>query len=141
MTNRNEDLLRRDADIAVRMVRPTQSALVARLIGETRIGLYAHADYLEHFGEPATIDELIEHRLIGFDRDDRAFRSAGAFASRLTRETFGFRCDSDPAQLAALRAGVGIGGCQENIAEALARPRQAVRPGDFDPARNLARHA
>ena len=36
LTNRNEDLSRRDADIAVRMVRPTQSALVARRIGETR---------------------------------------------------------------------------------------------------------
>ena len=57
-----------------------------------------------------------EHRLIGFDRDDATFRSAGAFAKALTREDFGFRCDSDLAQLAALRAGVGIGGCQDAIA-------------------------
>jgi DNA-binding transcriptional LysR family regulator len=30
---------------------------------------------------------------------------------------FGFRCDSDLAQLAALRAGLGIGGCQDNVAK------------------------
>jgi DNA-binding transcriptional LysR family regulator len=116
LTNRNEDLSRRDADIAVRMVRPTQSALVARRIGETHIGLYAHRGYLVRFGTPTSLDELGRHRLIGFDRDDRGFRSVGALASLLSRESFGFRCDSDLAQLAALRAGVGIGGCQENIA-------------------------
>jgi DNA-binding transcriptional LysR family regulator len=116
LTNRNEDLSRRDADIAVRMARPTQSALVARRIGETRIGLYAHRDYLGRFGAPASLTELASHRLIGFDRDDRAFRLVGGLADQLTRESLGFRCDSDLAQLAALRAGVGIGGCQENIA-------------------------
>jgi DNA-binding transcriptional LysR family regulator len=116
LTNRNEDLSRRDADIAVRMVRPTQTALVARRIGETHIGLFAHRGYLARFGTPISLDELGRHRLIGFDRDDRAFRSLGDLASSLPRESFGFRCDSDFAQLAALRAGVGIGGCQENIA-------------------------
>ena len=54
--------------------------------------------------------------MIGFDRDSRSFRSAGAFAGELKRSDLGFRCDSDVAQLAALRAGVGIGGCQEGIA-------------------------
>ena len=116
LTNRNEDLSRRDADIAVRMVRPTQSALVARRVGETRIGLYAHRDYIARFGTPTSLAEFAEHRLIGFDRDDRAFRSVDALAGLLSRESFGFRCDSDLAQLAALRAGVGIGGCQDNIA-------------------------
>lgn len=117
VTNRNEDLSRRDADIAVRMTRPTQGALVARRIGETRIGLYAHEKYLARFGTPRTLADLAAHRMIGFDRDDRSFRAAGAFAQGLSRDSFGFRCDSDPAQLAALRAGVGIGGAQENIAK------------------------
>jgi DNA-binding transcriptional LysR family regulator len=116
LTNRNEDLARRDADIAVRMVRPTQSGLLARRIGTARIGLYAHRDYLARFGEPRALAELKGHCVIGFDRDNRSFRGAGDFARRLTREDFGFRCDNDLAQLAALRAGVGIGGCQDNIA-------------------------
>jgi DNA-binding transcriptional LysR family regulator len=116
LTNRTEDLARRDADVAVRMVRPTQSGLVARRIGAARIGLYAHRDYLSRFGEPRSLADLTNHCVIGFDRDNRAFRAAGDFAQRLRREDFGFRCDNDIAQLAALRAGVGIGGCQENIA-------------------------
>jgi DNA-binding transcriptional LysR family regulator len=131
LTNHNEDLSRRDADIAVRMARPTQSALVARRIGETRIGLYAHRDYLARCGTPSSLDDLLAHRLIGFDRDDRGFRAVGSLAARLTRENFGFRCDSDPAQLAALRAGVGIGGCQENIARRAPQLR-AVLPDAID---------
>jgi len=116
LTNRNEDLSRRDADIAVRMVRPTQRGLLARRIGASRVALYAHRNYLARFGEPRSLTDLQNHCLIGFDRDNRSFRSAGEFARRLSREDFGFRCDSDLAQLAALRAGVGVGGCQENIA-------------------------
>jgi DNA-binding transcriptional LysR family regulator len=117
LSNRTADLARRDADIAVRMVRPTQSGLVARRLGGSRIGLYAHRDYLARFGEPRSLADLGNgHCLIGFDRDNSTFRSTGGFARDLTREAFGFRCDNDMAQLAALRAGVGVGGCQDNIA-------------------------
>jgi DNA-binding transcriptional LysR family regulator len=117
LNNRNEDLSRRDADIAVRMIRPTQTALVAQRIGATKIGLYAHRAYLEAFGTPANVGDLGAHRLIGYDQDDRSFRAAGRGTLQISRESFGFRCDNDLAQLAALRAGVGIGGCQENIAK------------------------
>jgi DNA-binding transcriptional LysR family regulator len=116
VTNRTQDLARGDADIAVRMVRPTQSGLIARRIGSTRIRLYAHRDYLARFGEPRSFADLKRHCFIGFDRDNQTFRSAGAFAQSITREDFGFRCDSDLVQLAALRAGVGVGGCQDAIA-------------------------
>jgi len=116
LTNRTQDLARRDADIAVRMVRPTQTGLVARRIGSSRISLFAHRDYLARFGEPRSLADLASHCVIGFDRDNSAFRGLGGYAGTLTRESFGLRCDSDLAQLAALRAGVGIGGCQDNIA-------------------------
>lgn len=116
LTNRTEDLARRDADIAVRMVRPTQGGLVARRIGSSRIKLYARRSYIARFGEPRSLADLQNHCLIGFDRDNRSFRGAGDFGRSLRREDFGFRSDSDLAQLAALRAGAGIGGCQENIA-------------------------
>lgn len=116
LTNRNEDLLRRDADIAVRMVRPAQSALVARRIGAVAIGLFAHRRYAAAHGLPRTIADLAGHPVIGFDRDDTARRSIAADEPLVHRETFAFRCDSDLAQLAALRAGFGIGGCQLGIA-------------------------
>jgi DNA-binding transcriptional LysR family regulator len=117
LSNQNEDLLRRDADIAIRMVRPVQQALVVQRIGRVRIGLYAHERYIAAFGAPNSMDELAAHCIIGFDRDDRSFRSVAPDATAFARETFGFRCDNDLAQLAALRAGLGIGGCQTKIAE------------------------
>jgi DNA-binding transcriptional LysR family regulator len=116
LSNRNEDLLRRDADIAVRMVRPRQKSLLARRIGKTVIGFYAHRNYAKEHGVPKTITELEKHCLIGFDRDALALQSLGPLPRQVTRDNFGFRCDSDLAQFAALRAGVGIGGCQHNIA-------------------------
>ena len=116
VNNRNEDLLRRDADIAVRMVRPKQKSLLARRIGKSEIGFYAHRSYAEKYGLPKEIAELSTHCMIGFDRDDQAFRSLGKLPQAVTRDLFGFRCDSDFAQFSALKAGVGIGGCQHNIA-------------------------
>jgi len=124
LSNRNEDLLRRDADIAVRMVRPTQQALLAQRIGHVTIGLYAHQDYIAAFGVPASMAELATHCVIGFDQDDRSYRSIGEQAADFTRDQFGFRCDHDAGQLAALRAGIGIGGCQTGIA---ARMPELVR--------------
>jgi DNA-binding transcriptional LysR family regulator len=116
LSNQNEDLLRRDADIAVRMVRPSQKALLAQCIGKIGLGLYAHESYIAAFGAPNTMDDLAAHYVIGFDRDDRSYRSIGPEAKAFVRDQFSFRCDNDAAQLAALRAGIGIGGCQAKIA-------------------------
>jgi DNA-binding transcriptional LysR family regulator len=116
LNNRNEDLLRRDADIAVRMVRPRQKSLLARRIGKSPVGLYAHRSYVEKFGLPRTLADLESHGMIGYDRDDQALKSLGPMPRPLTREMFAFRSDNDLAQFAALKAGVGIGGCQHGIA-------------------------
>jgi DNA-binding transcriptional LysR family regulator len=116
LSDRNEDLLRRHADIAVRMVRPSQSALVARKIGMVRIGLFAHRRYLDAHGMPRNVAALADHAMIGFDRDDSAMRAMAGARALPGREAFAFRSDSDLAQLAALRAGFGIGGCQVAIA-------------------------
>ena len=116
LSNRNQDLLRRDADIAIRMVRPTQGALVAKRIGKVRIGMYASRRYVERHGLPNSVADLANHTLIGFDRDDSAFRSLAAIGMAVTRDIYAFRTDSDHAQLAALRAGLGIGGTQIGIA-------------------------
>jgi DNA-binding transcriptional LysR family regulator len=116
LSNRNEDLLRREADLALRMTRPRQAALVARRLGAVGLGLYAHRRHVEAYGLPRRIDELPRHPLIGFDRDDSAWRSLASDVLPVTREAFAFRSDSDLAQLAALRAGIGIGGCQHGIA-------------------------
>jgi DNA-binding transcriptional LysR family regulator len=116
LSNRNQDLSRRDADIAVRMIRPTQKALIARKLGTIRIGLYAHRRYLARAGMPRSIEDLASHRMIGFDRDASAFRSLSSRGFAVTRDLFALRTDDDSAQLGLLCAGAGIGGCQAGIA-------------------------
>jgi DNA-binding transcriptional LysR family regulator len=116
LANHSNDLLRRDADIAVRMYRPAQDVLVARRIGAILIGLYAHHRYIERRGRPETLAALREHDLIGFDRDDRSFRAVASQGPAVSRDDFSFRVDNDLAQLAALKAGLGIGACQVTIA-------------------------
>jgi DNA-binding transcriptional LysR family regulator len=115
LSNRQEDLLRREADIAVRMARPTQGALLAKRIGFVELRLYAHRRWLERHGAPASLEEA---RLfaIGFDRDTQMARSLAEHQLPLTRDLFAFRSDSDLAQLATLRAGFGVGACQAPIA-------------------------
>ena len=115
-SNRVEDLLRRDADLAVRMHRPSQDALVARQIGPVPIRMYAHRRYIERRGLPTSLDDTAHHALIGFDRDASSYRSVGGPALTITRDLFAFRTDNDLVQFAALRAGVGIGGCQVGVA-------------------------
>lgn len=111
LSNRNLDLLRREADIAVRMARPTQTTLIARRVGVISVGLFAHRRYVEAFGLPKGPEDVSRHCLIGFDRDTDLINSASGPPVRLTREQFRFRCDSAIGQLAALRAGAGIGAC------------------------------
>lgn len=115
-TNRVQDVLQREVDIAVRMAAPAQDALVARKIGDVALGLHARADYLAQRGVPATLADLRGHALIGFDRMTPFLREAGKALPLWNREAFALRSDSDLAQLALLRAGCGIGFCHLGIA-------------------------
>jgi DNA-binding transcriptional LysR family regulator len=106
------DLLRRDVDLAVRNVRPTQTGLLAKKIGTVTLGLHAHRRYLEAHGIPRTPEELSDHSIIGYDQETPAVRTLQASGMRFTRAMFALRTDSNFAQLAAIRAGYGIGICQ-----------------------------
>ncbi|WP_087687740.1 LysR family transcriptional regulator [Pandoraea sp. PE-S2R-1] len=115
-TNRIQDLLHREVDIAVRMAPPQQDALIARRVGSIDIGLHARDDYLARYGAPATLADLANHTLIGFDSVTPFIRAATAGVPEWSRDAFAFRADNDLAQLAMIRAGYGIGGCQVPIA-------------------------
>ena len=117
LSNQQQDLLRRDADIAVRMARPTQDALFARKLGEVRLYFHAHRRYLERHGEPRDMDDLAaNHTLIGFDRISPSIGNLDTSGIAITRDIFSLRTDSDLAQLACLRAGYGISPCQLALA-------------------------
>jgi DNA-binding transcriptional LysR family regulator len=112
LTNRVQDLLRHEADIAVRMTQPKQAQLVARRIGAIDMGLFARDDYLARRGTPKRLEDLAGHTVIGYDRETAFLRSAGKALQGVRREMFSLRSDSDLAQLALLRAGAGVGMCQ-----------------------------
>lgn len=111
-TNRTENLLRRDADIAVRNTAPKQDALVARHVGRVSMGFYAHPDYLDLAGRPQRLADLTQHALIGFDEERSYVRAIRPADLPYTREHFSLRTDNDLAALAAMKAGYGIGICQ-----------------------------
>lgn len=118
LSNALDDLLQRKADIAIRMVRPDQQALVARRVGVIGVGMHAHRDYLARRGTPGTMADLRDHDLIGYDTETPALRALAQRYPSLGRDAFALRVDSDVAQLAAIRAGFGIGFCQTGIAAA-----------------------
>jgi DNA-binding transcriptional LysR family regulator len=124
LTDDIEDLLRREADIAVRMTRPTQEALVARRVGTIEVGLHAHRDYLATHTKPTRWEDLAAHSLIGYDTETAFTRSLAKSVGTFGRKLFALRTDSNVAQLAAIRAGFGIGVCQVGIAR---RDRALVR--------------
>ena len=138
LTNRVQDLLRREADIAVRMAPPKQGALVAKRVSPIILGLHAHQSYLAHSGMPTKGSDLQRHSLMA-SMEETPFRRVcrrRACQSGLVRCS---RCgpNSDLGELALIRAGCGIGVCQVGIAKrdpSLVRvlPRQSSsswRPG------------
>ncbi|MEJ2409807.1 MAG: LysR family transcriptional regulator [Novosphingobium sp.] len=108
-SNQSADLLGQEADIAIRNFQPTQDALVARLLGTIALGFFAAADYLAQRPAPRTVVDLLEHDLIGPDRSRADIDLAASLHPALTLSTIAIRTDSHPAQLAAIRAGLGVG--------------------------------
>lgn len=103
------NLLARDADIAVRMVRPVQNDLIARKVNALSLSAYAHRDYLARHGVPETMDDLFAHTLIGYDRSDLIERGMRALAGQFHRSMFRIRTDDQVAYWELIKAGAGIG--------------------------------
>jgi DNA-binding transcriptional LysR family regulator len=109
VSNALSNLLKREADIALRMVQPDQGSLIARRVGQITIGTYAHRDYLRRRGIPKLPADLAQHDLISADKDDALERGAAALGLHLPSERIVLRTDDLIAYSAALRAGLGVG--------------------------------
>jgi DNA-binding transcriptional LysR family regulator len=108
-TNSSNDLLRREADIAVRLYRPRQPDLIMATVGKVYVGLFATPDYINQFGDIETMQDFTKHRLIGEDQGDRLLKAMVDFGLPVKRSDFVFRSDSILAQIAATEAGLGLG--------------------------------
>ncbi|MBC7436284.1 MAG: LysR family transcriptional regulator [Bdellovibrionales bacterium] len=117
-SNAVNNLLRREADIALRMVQPVQSSLVTKRIAKITLGAYAHRDYLRRRGIPQRLEDLAGHDLIADDRDESVLRAMTAMGLPVTKESFVLRTDDLVAHWAAIRAGLGIGFIADYVARA-----------------------
>lgn len=108
-SNQLTNLLRREADIALRMVRPAQESLVARKLADLPIVAAAHEQYLRRAGTPRRPEDLTQHRLIGYDRDTTIVRGFAALGLPLPRGAFALRTDDQLAYGRLVAAGAGIG--------------------------------
>jgi DNA-binding transcriptional LysR family regulator len=115
-SNDVKNLLRREADIALRMVRPDQESLIARKVASIGLGTYAHTSYLKLRGTPAAPRDLLSHDLIGYDFDNTIVRGFRAFGESVTREQFSLRSDDHIVHWQAVRAGYGVGFISHNVA-------------------------
>jgi DNA-binding transcriptional LysR family regulator len=110
------NLIARDADIAIRMVRPLQNDLIATKITEIPLGAYAHQSYIARRGKPETIEDLRHHDVIGYDREDRMLVAMRELGIPAERSFFSIRTDDEVAAWEMVKAGAGIGFAQQHLA-------------------------
>ena len=108
-SNQVENLLARDADIAVRMAQPTQNDIIARKANDFSLGAYAHKNYLKIHPPLTSPEDLSRHTLLGYDRDDLIIDGMAAQGIEKVRTDFAIRTDDQVAYWHLLCAGVGIG--------------------------------
>lgn len=117
LSDSETDILRRDADLAVRMVRPRQKSLIARRVGTIKVGFYAQKSWVTGHGVPSSLEQLLDApNLIGQDRRRTLADALGIDEARINRSLV-LATDSDVAQIAAVRAGLGVGIMQMPLAD------------------------
>ncbi len=110
-------LSRRDAEIAIRHVRPEQPDLIARLVRETTARFYASTEYLDKFGRPETPDDLSDADFIGGEHPERFIPMMNALGLSLTRRNFKLISASGTVTLALVEQGLGVSALPKEVAE------------------------
>ncbi|WP_370399970.1 LysR family transcriptional regulator [Sulfitobacter sp. JB4-11] len=115
-TDSIQDLMVRDADIAVRHVRPEQPNLVARLLREKPGHFYATQSYLEARGRPAKISDLAQHDWVAMGDVDRMRGYIEGMGVPLPAEVFRLSSENSLVAWEMVKAGMGIGPMDDEIA-------------------------
>lgn len=106
---RSFSLSQREADIAVMVGRPESGRLRARKLTDYSLSLYASRNYVKENGKPSNLEEMKEHKLVGYV-EDLIFSSALNFNAEISRDwTSSLEISSAVGQFEAVRCGAGIG--------------------------------
>lgn len=108
VSNTLSDLRQREADIALRHVRPTQPDLIARLVRTQSACFYAAQRYLDRFGPISSVKDLARADFIGFDDQPRMIAWLNDFGLPITDANIRVRSDSFIAAWELARAGLGV---------------------------------
>ncbi len=134
--HRTLDLVRREADVAIRLYRPDGDSLVTRRLGTLDHGLYASERYLARRGAPATVEELAAHEFVGFPEPLASTPEQEWLRKLRGSERFVFRTPSSRAAAAACEAGLGVALLACLVTHAYPGLRR-VLPRAFPPAREV----
>lgn len=104
-----DNLLFREADIALRMYRPGQLDMVTHHVTDLPLGIYAARRYLNRVGRPDTAQELMDLDWVGYDRNDLMIRGMRDVGWSVDREFFSTRTDDQAGNWQLIRAGCGVG--------------------------------
>ena len=116
VSNEIRDLQRREADIAVRHVRPEQPDLIARLVAKTTAHLFASTEYLDQHGRPRTVSDLSDANFVGPEHPERLLTELNALGMSLTPANFKVTTSSGTVVLELVRRGLGIAPLPKDIA-------------------------
>jgi DNA-binding transcriptional LysR family regulator len=115
-TNALSDLQRREADIAIRHVKPEQPDLIARLIREATACFYASEDWVKAHGHPRTAEDATHLPFVGSDRMGQYLGYLRQHGLNLTEANFSCYADHSVAHWSLVREGMGIGAMMDEIA-------------------------
>jgi DNA-binding transcriptional LysR family regulator len=116
-SNALSDLLRREADIAIRHVQPEQPELIARLVREATASFYASEDWVRRHGHPRTAAEAATVPFVGTDRSGRFREYLQKHGLPVTEASFSSYADHSVANWALVQQGLGIGAMMDEIAQ------------------------
>ncbi len=132
-TNALSDLQRREADIAIRHVKPEQPDLIARFIREAAAHFYASQAWVQAHGHPRTGEAAAHLPFVGSDRSGQFLGYLRQHGLPLSEANFSCYADHSVAHWALVRQGMGIGAMMDEIA--LATPGIVRVLDDLPPVR------
>jgi len=125
-SNRLSDLLRREADIAIRHVRAEQPDLVTKKVRDSSAHLYAAKSWLREHGRPKHFTDVADAVFVGADDNFRFIEILGKLGLDLKSDHFKWTTDSHVVVWEMVKAGLGIGGMIKDIAERTPQVEQVL---------------
>jgi len=117
-SNDIQDLMHREADIAVRHIRPEQPELIAKHVGDFRANLYASKAYLDALGRPRAIRDIAAYDFVGNADLEQLITPLQKLGVPLRPESFVASSESGTVIWAMLKAGYGISMQPEPLGDA-----------------------